>query len=190
MWWVGGCVCVYYMCRDSTVCMCRHTTMYVYLCPLSTIMGICVLILPLYMCIYMCPHTATGGRIPLYVTDTPVDVSSYYYVCLHTTCVSSHYYICVLMLLYLSSHYLYYYHTTICVLILLYMCHHTTICVLVRLYRRLICVVMRYIRVLLAVYMCLHAVYMCPNAVCVCYCVYTGGQHTSDPAPLALALFR
>ncbi len=62
-------------------------------------------------------------------------VSSYYYMCPHTTLyvsssyyVSSYYCICVLLLLHMSS---YYY---ICVLILLYMCPHTTICVLILLY--------------------------------------------------------
>ncbi len=61
-------------------------------------------------------------------------VSSYYYMCPHTTiCVSSSYYICVLILLYS-----YYY---ICVLIQLHMCPHTRIgvssyysCVLILLY--------------------------------------------------------
>jgi hypothetical protein len=79
---------------------------------------VCVLIL-LYVSsyYYMCPHTT-------------MYVSSYYhkcvlilqYMCLHTTVyVSSYYCKCVLMLLYVSS---YYY---ICVLILLYTCPHTSI---------------------------------------------------------------
>jgi hypothetical protein len=44
-----------------------------------------------------------------------------------------------------------------------------------------------------AVNVCLHAVYICPNSVYMCptcYCVYTGGRHSSGLAPLARALFR
>ncbi len=71
-----------------------------------------------YICIYICcPHT---NMCP---DTTPIYMSSYYYMCPHTTIyVSSYYYICV--------------HTTLCVLKLLYMCHHTTIyvCVLILLY--------------------------------------------------------
>jgi hypothetical protein len=95
----------------------------------------------------MCPHPTTGGRIPLYVTDTTVDVLS---VC----CVST-YYMCVLILLYMCSHAaISCPHTTHTTIILRYMCPDTTICVLILLY---VCPqAMRYGP---------DAVYMCPNAV-------------------------
>jgi hypothetical protein len=100
---------------------------------------ICVLI-PLHVCPHTTIHVCTAGRraTPACCDQesyqlskclhTATFVSTYYYMCalIHTTiCASSYYYICALILLHLCPH------TSICVLILLYvpsyyyMCPHT-----------------------------------------------------------------
>jgi hypothetical protein len=118
--------------------MCRHVThqrLHTHththtLSPLSAYMSSCY-----YICVLMplhpCPHTS-------------INVSSYYYICLHTTSMcprtamymSSHYYICVHIPLHPCPHTTTPYTTScyyICIRILLYICPHTTTYVQVQL---------------------------------------------------------
>jgi hypothetical protein len=95
----------YYICPHTTICvlillrMCPHTTIYAH-----SHTTICVLIL-LYMClIILFVRLLMYILIPLYMRpQATIYVSSYYYICPHTT-FSSYYDICILIPLYMCPH--------------------------------------------------------------------------------------